>query len=60
MSELFLRKLTARTKLRKARQLTAEVANWPDYGLTEDERSVLAEASRMIGKVCDYLLREDR
>ena len=60
MSELFLRKLTARTKLRKARQLTAEVANWPGYGLTEDERSLLVEASRMIGEVCDYLLREDR
>ena len=61
MSELFRRKVTAQTKLRIARQLTAEVVKWPDYyGLTEDERSVLVEASRMIGKVCDYLLREDR
>ena len=61
MSELFRRKVTAQAKLRIARQLTTEVANWPDYcGLTEDERSVLAEASRMIGEVCDYLLREDR
>ena len=61
MSEMFRRKVTAQTKLRIARQLTAEVANWPDYnGLTEDERSVLVKASRMIGKVCDYLLREDR
>ena len=60
MSEVFRRMVTAQIKLRMARQLTAEVANWPVYGLTEDERSVLAEASRTIGKVCDYLLREDR
>ena len=61
MSEMFRRKVTAQAKLRIARQLTAEVANWPDYyGLTEDERSALAAASRMIGKVCDYLLGEDR
>ena len=60
MSEMFRRKVTAQAKLRIARQLTTEVASWPDYGLTEDERSVLAEASRMIGEVCDHLLREDR
>ena len=61
MSEMFRRKVTAQAKLRIARQLITEVANWPGYcGLTEDERFVLAEAARTIGRVTAYLLRGDR